>query len=241
MIDPAHPIPTPGPDLRRARAELDLNARATILSAAAAVLQDEGPAALTVRRIAEAVNTSTKAIYTHFGGKDGLLDAVYLEGFAGFGRSMSTVPEGSSPSDRLRAMCAAYRGYARARPAFYNVMFGDMGRAYHAPTESRRKAAETFGILKEAIQASLSARADDDSPVSAGLVTRILWATMHGVVSLELRGLLTDSDDVDQVFALAVDAVCAAHGVPIGAACPGAQTQTTAPAHARHDAVTGLA
>ncbi len=141
-----------GPDLRRDRAALDLNARATILSAAAAVLQDEGPAALTVRRIAQAVNTSTKAIYTHFGGKDGLLDSVYLEGVAGFGRSMSTVPAGSSPPDRLRAMCAAYRGYGRARPAFYNVMFGDMGRAYRAPVESRRKAAETFGILKEAIQ-----------------------------------------------------------------------------------------
>jgi AcrR family transcriptional regulator len=209
-----------GPDLRRDRAALDLNARATILSAAAAVLQDEGPAALTVRRIAQAVNTSTKAIYTHFGGKDGLLDSVYLEGFAGFGRSMSTVPAGSSPPDRLRAMCAAYRGYGQTRPAFYNVMFGDMGRAYRAPVESRRKAAETFGILKEAIQASLNARADDDSPVNAGLVTRILWAAMHGVVSLELRGLLAGSDDVDRVFALAVDAVCAAHGVPIGTARP---------------------
>lgn len=209
-----------GTDLRRARAALDLNARATILSAAAAVLQDEGPAALTIRRIAQAVNTSTKAIYTHFGGKDGLLDAVYLEGFAGLGRSMSAAPTGASPPDRLRAMCVAYRDYARARPAFYNVMFGDMGRAYHASVESRRKAAETFAILKHAIQASLNAQAADHAPVSAGLVTRMLWAAMHGVVSLELRGLLAGPDDVDRVFALTVDAVCTTHGVPIGAPLP---------------------
>jgi AcrR family transcriptional regulator len=202
-------------DLRRARAEFDLSARAAILSGAAAVLQDEGPAALTVRRIAEAVNTSTKAIYTHFGGKDGLLDAVYLDGFAGFGRAMSDTPSGAPAPWRLGAMCAAYRAYAQTRPAFYNVMFGDLGRAYAAPLESRRQAARTFGILKDAIQASLDTRPALAPASDAGLVTRLLWAAMHGVVSLELRGLLGETSEVDAVFSLAVGAVCDAHDVPL--------------------------
>ena len=48
--------PNPHGDLRAARAAMEADIRATLLSAAARVLSEEGPAALTVRRVAEAVN-----------------------------------------------------------------------------------------------------------------------------------------------------------------------------------------
>lgn len=183
--------------------------REAILAAAAAVLSEEGVSALTVRRVAQAVNASTKVIYTAFGSKDGLLDALYLHSFAGLERALGSAHAMKDPSARLRAMCGAYRTYALAEPAFYNVMFGDLGRAWEAPPESRRQASETFRILREAIAASLPAQRRQE----AVRTTRLLWATMHGVISLEMRGLLADDADRAALFEAAVDMVRKSHEI----------------------------
>ncbi|KEQ53887.1 TetR/AcrR family transcriptional regulator [Sphingobium chlorophenolicum] len=74
-------------DVRAVRAAMETDMRAVLLGAAAVLLSEEGPSALTVRRVADAVNASTKMIYTHFGGKDGLFDALYLHSFAGLMRA----------------------------------------------------------------------------------------------------------------------------------------------------------
>src|SRR3546814_3288943 len=53
-----------GVDLQQVRATYRDETRSAILAAAARILSEEGPAALTVRRVAEVVNASTKMIYT---------------------------------------------------------------------------------------------------------------------------------------------------------------------------------
>lgn len=196
-------------DLRLARAGFDADTRAAVLVAAARILREEGPAALTVRRVAEQVNASTKVIYTRFGGKDGLLDALYLYAFEGLGAVLSDCLDVTEPTDRLRRMCMAYRGYALAEPALYNIMFGDLGRAYEAPPASRRQAWRTFHALNGTVAACLpAARATEADPI-----TRVLWSAMHGAVGLELRGVLGDPAACEAVFAGAIDAVFTARDV----------------------------
>ena len=117
-------------DIRAARATMEADTRATLLAAAARVLSEEGPSALTVRRVADSVNASTKMIYTHFGGKDGLLDALYLHSFAGLTHAFQAQSGELDPVLRLDNMVTAYRAFALSEPALYNVMFGDLGRAF---------------------------------------------------------------------------------------------------------------
>jgi AcrR family transcriptional regulator len=62
MSSAAHTRPLP--DGRLARATIEPDTRATLLAAAARVLSEEGPAALTVRRVAEAVNAVAKMAYS---------------------------------------------------------------------------------------------------------------------------------------------------------------------------------
>lgn len=50
--------------------------RSRILAAAADLLHENGPVALTTRGVAQAAGVQAPAIYRHFGDKDGLLDAV---------------------------------------------------------------------------------------------------------------------------------------------------------------------
>ena len=50
--------------------------RARIIDVAARLLQEQGPAAVTTRGVAEAAGVQAPAIYRFFGDKDGLLEAV---------------------------------------------------------------------------------------------------------------------------------------------------------------------
>src|SRR4051812_15785478 len=52
-----------------------------ILEAAGTLLAKEGAEALTVRRIAAAAGCSTMGLYSRFGGKDGVVEHLFIEGF----------------------------------------------------------------------------------------------------------------------------------------------------------------
>ena len=203
---------TPSPDqcdLRRARAELRNDMRGSILNAAAAILRQDGPAAVTIRAVAIAVNASTKVIYTAFGGKNGLLDALYLHSFAGLERELDAQRQVDPAAARLRAMCNVYRAYAKAEPAFYTVMLGDLGRDYEAPSASRQQAAATFRIVRDTIAACIPRSRINEADVA----TRHLWAAMHGVVSLEQRKLLGNIDQCNLLFEQAVTAACSSYDI----------------------------
>jgi AcrR family transcriptional regulator len=196
-------------DIRAARATMEADTRATLLAAAARVLSEEGPSALTVRRVAESVNASTKMIYTHFGGKDGLLDALYLHSFAGLTRAFQAQSSELDPLLRLDNMVTAYRAFALSEPALYNVMFGDLGRAWEAPLRSRRQAWKSFETMRDVVRLCLPLSRAEKAVRS----TYLLWAAMHGVVSLELRKLLGSAGDREQLYRLAVAAVLEAEGL----------------------------
>jgi AcrR family transcriptional regulator len=183
-------------DLGRQRDAFRAHVREAILVAAASILREDGPAALTLRRVAQAVGASTKVIYTAFGGRDGLFDALYIRSFAGLQQAMEAAAVLEHARDRLDAVCNAYRDYALAEPGFYNVMYGDLGRAWQAPPASIEKASRTFRVLREAV-AAVRPSADHAAIIQT---TRQLWAAMHGLVSLQMQGMLSDQADFELLF-----------------------------------------
>lgn len=157
-----------------------------LLELAKRLLKEEGPAALTVRRIAAEAGCSTKVIYTTFGGKDGLAEALYLEGFAQFRKKMLQVPASSNPMARLRALSAAYREIALADPDYYRVMFESAIPGFKPSPETLEKARVNFHFLIQAVA--------DCSPLNgnADHTAETLWAAQHGIISLELAGYLDE-------------------------------------------------
>src|SRR2546423_13199534 len=95
--------------------------RVAMLDAAGALLHAEGPQALTTRRLADAVGTSTQAIYTLFGGKEGIVRAMYVEGFDRLEQELAAVDAAESPSDYLLGLGRAYRKAALRSPHYYDV------------------------------------------------------------------------------------------------------------------------
>src|SRR3954447_10101425 len=86
----------------------DLAAR--LVDEAGRILSADGAAALSLRRLATATGTSTMAVYTRFGDKQGLLAAMYRAGFERLGEAMTSSVEGvEDPVMALAQLGLAYR------------------------------------------------------------------------------------------------------------------------------------
>ncbi len=162
--------------------------RIRLLEAASTAVADGGAAALSLRGVAAAADTTTAAVYTLFGSREALLEATVTEGFRRFAAHLDAVPRTADPGADLLALGVAYRDNALENPHFYRVMFSpDTTGAGSAETELRPAGVHnpTFAVLRDAV-----ARATGwpEPEAEAGAVQ--LWAFAHGLVSLELAGLL---------------------------------------------------
>ncbi len=160
--------------------------RTALIEAAARLIATEGTAALTLRRVADEVGTSTMAVYTNFGGMPELRRAVRLEGFARLAAHLARVPESDDPVADVVMLGRAYYENAMSNPHLYRVMFMEQ------PLDAADAAvgwAETFDLLVAAVQRSIDA--DRFDPSSAVDFATELWALEHGVVTLKLTNLLS--------------------------------------------------
>src|SRR3954447_17046602 len=88
-----------------------------LVDAAGRILAAEGAAALTLRRLAQTAGTSTMAVYTLFGDKQGLLAAMYREGYRRLGAAMAEAAAGvDDPLEAMVRYARAHRPAALANP-----------------------------------------------------------------------------------------------------------------------------
>ena len=97
--------------------------RATVITRAVQLLESEGAAAVTTRRVATLSGTSPPAIYEFFGAKEGLLRAVFFEGFAQLGSQFKELAETNDPRRDLEAVAETFRDFSREHPALCELMF----------------------------------------------------------------------------------------------------------------------
>lgn len=173
-----------------------------VLSAARRRFLDGGLDALSVRAIATDAGCTTMAVYTHFGGKDGLLQHFFDEGFANLGAAQRAVPATLPAVERVGALCRAYRDIAHRYPHHYDLMLGAHSGRFQPAPESRRQALHTIEFLVDVLEVfetpgdSVRARARDRA--------HAVIAFCHGWVMLERAGLYATGADTDAAFDRAV-------------------------------------
>jgi AcrR family transcriptional regulator len=86
------------------------------VEAAARLLAHEGPHALTTRRLAAEVGTSTMAVYSRFGSMDEVRRAVRREGFARLVADLDAAPASDDPVADLVATDASYLANGLSNP-----------------------------------------------------------------------------------------------------------------------------
>lgn len=173
----------------------DAALREVLLTQTSRLIAEHGADAVSVRTVASAAATSTSAVYALFGSRDQLLAAVAAEAVARFASHLAAVVDQNDPVARLLDLGRAYRASALDDPHFYRVMFGS-GTARLRATE--RDLPTTFSVLQQAAQRCIDA--EKCAPRDAEQMANTLWALVHGLLELELAGLI-DGDPADRAAA----------------------------------------
>jgi AcrR family transcriptional regulator len=154
--------------------------RETLLDAALRLLEERGPGALRIRDLAAAAEQSTMGVYTHFGSKQGLLEQLYLHGFDRLEQRLDSVPSDGQGRRELLEFALAYRQFALDNEALYGLMFERAAPDFVPSDTSRMAGLATFEMLVARIA---DWRPDITDPAADA---HLVWATMHGLVSIEM-------------------------------------------------------
>lgn len=158
----------------------DRTSLAEIVRAGQDLLEDGGPARLTMQSVAERVGVRAPSLYKRVRDRDALVSAVAAATLD----DLTARLEASDGS--LEGLARAYRAFARERPEGFRLVFTSAPR----PDALERSAA--------AIMESVRPFVDDDHTLEAArLVTA--WAT--GFVQMELAGAFRLGGDLDEAFA----------------------------------------
>ena len=168
--------------------------RAAVVDAAMELLREDGPGALTVRRIASRAGVAPMAVYNHFDGKDGVVEELFIRGFDRLGEVFDDI-RSDDPLEDLAEAGRRYRRLALTDPALYSVMFERSVTDYQPSPRAKQHAAAAFAVLVGQVQRAMDAGVlTPDDPERVG---QRLWNACHGQVSLELRGM-GFVDDLDR-------------------------------------------
>ena len=203
------------------RARLRAETAAEIKAVAVRALTENGPAGISLRAIARDMGMTAGAIYSYFDTRDALITALMIDIHNALAdaelAAFAAAPAGD-PGAQLRAIATAYRDWAVANTAEFQLIYGDPIPGYRMPADGpAREAAHRACVLLTNIVAlgwqdaaptepSGAIAWSDLDPVLADEIRSAhpglppealalsirLWARIHGLVTLEIYGHLTN-------------------------------------------------
>ena len=193
------------------------NLQEAIKEAAWKQITEYGAPALSLRAIARELKITAPAIYNYFPDRDALVTALIIDAFISFGDWQIEARDSVSKEDhvgRMTVIGLAYRNWAHAFPQRYQLIFGTPIPGYKGPIEkilpssARSLSAlvsvveglrlagklnvEAFPKVKPEYKVSFEMwkTYGGDADVLSLSVAMIIWARVHGIVSLEIGGNL---------------------------------------------------
>jgi AcrR family transcriptional regulator len=170
-----------------------------IVAAALRIVESEGPAALTMRRVAAELGIQAPSLYKHVTDKGVVQGLLQQHAMAEFGAAVRSA--GRAPHD----IAAAYRSWALGNPHLYELA---------ARRPLRR---DVIGATEQFAAEPLIEAVGGDRDRALALL-----GLAHGLVDLELRGHFAAGTDIDAIWRAGVDCLAAA---PSPARSPSANDQ----------------
>jgi AcrR family transcriptional regulator len=172
---------------RRQRRKDEIRSR--IVETARELFAVEGYEAVTMRRVAEAIDYSAGTIYLHFPDKESLIKEVCEADFAQLARRIAKIAAVVDPVERLRRVALAYFDFALANPNHYRVMFmtdrppvapESVGHDRHDPQQ------DAYAFLRLTIAECIATGRFRPSVADVDLAAQITWGALHGLASLRI-------------------------------------------------------
>jgi AcrR family transcriptional regulator len=186
--------------------------RGRICQAAAKLFVEEGPAAVTMRRLAAELGCGTMTPYRYYNNKDEIITAIRARGMHSLSEALeNALDTPGTGRARSRNVRDAYIDFARQNTATYRLMF-------EYPETNRDDPAyrEAHARLWRCISADMQVMIDEGTiEAEAPILGHQIWAALHGAVMLEIAGLLPDGFDAaalhTRTFASLMESVRPAH------------------------------
>jgi AcrR family transcriptional regulator len=191
----------------RQRAEL----REQILVAARTIVLEQGYRELSMRKIADAIEYSPAALYLHFANREEIALQLCREAFLDLLGFLAPAAVLQDPAVRILEIGRRYVRFGMEKPESYRLIFMEeqsfadsvMGpKALEDPNEPGTRAFELLrGTIEELV------RSGAFRPVDPEAGAHVIWAAMHGLVSLRLACPGFPFEDIDELTALMCDSL----------------------------------
>lgn len=167
----------------------DAQTGAALLAAAERIVEADGPEALSVRRVAEEVGTTTRAVYSVFGSKEGLVTALGRRAFELLGSGIEALPHTADPAaDLVEAGVTVFRRFAIEHPSLFRIGIQRTLTTPDVQAAFRPAASDALAGL-----AALVVRVEDSGQLGPRTVRDAMFefhALCEGLAAVELRGLI---------------------------------------------------
>jgi AcrR family transcriptional regulator len=164
--------------------------RGGMRAAALELLDGGGAAAVTTRAVAARTGSSLAAVHELFGGKPGLVRAIYADGFRRLAAELSGLDSSGDPEQDVLDLTLAIWSFARRHRHQYEVMFSRPFAQFSPDAEDLRAAEALYRIVLARVVAALGA----GRPRGYGKDAAIgLLAVTQGLIGLDAAGLLAST------------------------------------------------
>ena len=158
-----------------------------IARVALTILEEEGPEAVSMRRVADAVGITPMAIYHHFPSRGALLNTITDREFAKLLSFMQAHPLEGNIEARLIAVMEGYVDYSFAQPRVFDFVFSRTRQgARQFPKDFQARLSPTLNPVADTLAMGMDKgqlKKDDVWEVAFSL-----WAHVHGYVMLFRAG-----------------------------------------------------
>ncbi|MFJ8005168.1 TetR/AcrR family transcriptional regulator [Streptomyces fagopyri] len=182
--------------------------REEVKAAALRQLADGGPEALSLNAVAKQLGMTGPALYRYFANRDSLLTELVVDAYSALAATLAHAADAPAVdgTERLASVVRAYRSWARTEPHRYRLLFRAPFKGYDAHSDRLVEAAQrAMNVVLNVANAPaapdtavpegarvqlrewMERRGVEDVPPAVASRTMMLWAHLHGLVSLEIE------------------------------------------------------
>ena len=178
--------------------------REKLTDAAASLVESMGHTDFTIRQLADAVNVSAMTPYRYFKDKDDIIAALRARAFHRFAEVLEKAYDTpGSVIDKAGAAGAAYLRFALEDPTSYRLMF-ELNQPDEQYPQLKKAADRARKTLTRHVGPLIEAGFAQGDPEVIG---HVYWATLHGILMLQLSGKIDPECDMDTIMEAAFGAL----------------------------------
>jgi AcrR family transcriptional regulator len=159
-----------------------LDLKDACVTAAHAVIAEQGVEKLSLRDVARKLNVSHQAPYKHYANRDRLLSEVIRRCFVRFSQALNARTRSADTKQDVHALGISYLQFAVQHPLEYRLMFNTPWPAQAAQPDMLAEARYSFELLRQALQPLFVHH--PDATLATDTAAMFMWSTLHGLASI---------------------------------------------------------